>query len=301
MNAIVTKENINIENMIYEIRSMQVMLDSDLAKLYECKNGTKEINQAVKNNPDKFPKRFAWVLTDDELNNLRSKFLTANYGKMSRVNPRVFTEQGVAMLATILKSKIATEISIKTMDAFVNMRKYISTSLIEQKYINNLVLEDHNLIKENSENIKLLQESFDKLQSKKENNEIYFNGQIFDAYFKIYEIFSMTKNKLIIIDNYADNTILDIIKRLNINVIIITKSNNLLTKQDIDKYNKQYHNLNVYFDNTFHDRYFILDNTTLYHCGASINRIGYKTFSINLISDIKIKNTLIKEINKITK
>ena len=132
MNSIMEKENIKIENMIYEIRGQQVMLDSDLAKLYQCKNGTKEINQAVKNNPNKFPKRFSWKLTDEEI----KIFLVANCDQKIETrggrykNPRVFTEQGVAMLATILKSKVAVKVSIEIMDAFVAMRKYISNNLI---------------------------------------------------------------------------------------------------------------------------------------------------------------------------
>ena len=207
-------------------------------------------------------------------------------------NPRVFTEQGVMMLATILKSKIATEMTIRIMDAFVLMKKYISDDLIKQKYINSLVLEDH-------ERINLLENSFRKLEEKRKNNEIYFDGQIYDAYSKIQSIFKNAKEKLIIIDAYADNTILDIIKRLEIEVIVITKFNNLLTNQDIIKYNKQYHNLKVVFNNTFHDRYFILDNKDVYHCGASINRIGYKTFSITQISDDDICKVLIDRVNNI--
>lgn len=196
------------------------------------------------------------------------------------------------MLATILRTEVAVEISIRIMDAFVSMRKYISSNLIEQKYINNLVLEDHN-------KIKALEISFNKLEEKKKTNEIYFNGQIYDAYSKIQEIFKSAIKKLIIIDAYADNTILDIIKRLNVNVIIITKKDNLLTKQDIIKYNKQYNNLKVIYDNTFHDRYFIIDDNTIYHCGSSINRIGYKTFSITLVGDIEVNNLLINRVNKI--
>ena len=280
MNEVVTKEDIKIENMIYEIRSKQVMLDSDLARLYKCKNGTKEINQAVRNSPEKFPERFSFVLNDSEMDDLRSKFLTSSLNKHGgrRYNIRVFTEQGVAMLATILRTKVATEVSIQIMDAFVAMRKYISTNLLEQKYINNLVLEDH-------DKIKALEDSFSKLEEKRKSTEIYFNGQIYDAYSKIQEIFKCANKSLVIIDAYADNTILDITKRLNINVTIITKPNNLLTSQDIEKYNKQYNNLTVIFDNTFHDRYFILDDDIIYHCGASINRIGYKTFSITLITN----------------
>ena len=296
MNEVVTKEDIKIEDMIYEIRGKQVMLDSDLARLYKCKNGTKEINQAVRNSPEKFPERFSFVLNDSEMDDLRSKFLTSSLNKHGgrRYNIRVFTEQGVAMLATILRTKVATEISIQIMDAFVTMRKYISTSLLEQNYVNNMLLE-------HEYKIKLLQDSFQKIEEKKRVNEIYFNGQIYDAYSKIQEIFNSANKSLIIIDSYADNTILGIIKRLKIKVTIITKSNNLLTKQDIAKYNKQYNNLQVYYNNTFHDRYFILDDEIIYHCGASINRIGYKTFSITLIGDEDVKNTLINKIKEIDK
>lgn len=128
MNEVIEKEDIKIEHMIYEIKGVQVMLDSDLAKLYGCKNGTKEINQAVKNNLEKFPERYSWVLSSEEWLNLRSKFLTSNSKEQHggrRYSPRVFTEQGISMLATILKTKIATEISIKIMDTFVAMRHYL--------------------------------------------------------------------------------------------------------------------------------------------------------------------------------
>ena len=303
MNEIVEKENISIENMIYEIRGKQVMLDSDLAKLYHVE--TKRINEAVKNNSEKFPERFCWRLNDIESKNLlveifdqKSKIDTRG-GKYK--NPRVFTEQGVAMLATILKSKVAIEVSINIMDAFVAMRYYISDNLIEQKFINDLALEDHKKISQNSKDIKLLQESFKQFEEKRKVNEIYFNGQVYDAYSKIHNIFRETNKELVIIDAYADNTILDIIKRLDIEIIIITKKDNLLTKQDIDKYNKQYHNLKVIYDNTFHDRYFILDYNKVYHCGTSVNRIGYKTFSITLISDKEVCQLLINKIKNIIK
>ena len=294
MNEVVTKENIKIEDMIYEIRGKQVMLDSDLAKLYECANGTKTINQAVKRNINRFPNDFYFQLETEEFLNLKSQFGTSswnNYGGTRKL-PYVFTEQGVAMLATVLRTDIASEMSVAIMRAFVTMRKYISTNLLEQKYINNMVLE-HDC------QIKLLKGSFQKIEEKKKVNEIYFNGQIYDAYSKIQEIFKSANKRLVIIDAYADNTILDIVKRLKIEVIIITKPNNLLTKQDVEKYNKQYNNLTVIYNNTFHDRYFILDDEIIYHCGASINRIGYKTFSITLIGDEYVKNTLINKINEI--
>ena len=296
MNDILEKNEVVIENLIYEVRGKQVMLDSDLAKLYKCANGTKTINLAVKRHIKRFPERFMFQLTEEESKSIWFQVETkcgemeTRGGKYNK--PYVFTEQGVAMLATILRTEVAEEVSIRIMDAFVTMRKYISSNLIKQKYINNLVLEDH-------EKIQALETSFNKLEEKRKVNEIYFNGQIFDSYYKIQEIFKSANKKIVIIDSYADNTILDIIKRLNVEVIIITKPNNLLTKQDIIKYNKQYHNLNVIYNNTFQDRYFIIDNDIVYHCGASINRIGYKTFSINLISDDIVSKLLINKVNKI--
>lgn len=158
MNEVVLKDDVIIENLIYEIRGVDVMLDSDLARLYECKNGTKEINQAVKNNPLKFPNRFAFRITEKEFNLLKSNNLTSKGG--SRKGHTAFTEQGVAMLATILKTSVATEVSIRIMDAFVTMRHYISDNLIEQKFINRQVLK-------NTEDIKLLQESFQKFEEKR--------------------------------------------------------------------------------------------------------------------------------------
>ncbi|MBR7042350.1 MAG: ORF6N domain-containing protein [Bacilli bacterium] len=276
MNEITEKEYDNIPNMIYEIRGKQVMLDSDLARLYQVE--TKYFNQAVKRNISRFPSEFMFKLTSEEFSCLRSQFVTSKGRGGRRYLPYVFTEQGVAMLTAVLDSDFAVVTSIRIINAFVAMRHYIGNSLLEQKYINNLVLS-------HDERITLIEDTLSKLEEKKETNDIFFSGQIFDAYSKIFEIFTSCKNELIIIDNYADNTILNIIKRLKVNVIIITKKDNLITSQDIFKYNKQYHNLRVIFNDTFHDRYFIIDNDIVYHCGASVNRIGYKTFSITKISD----------------
>ena len=296
MNDMIVKDKVVIENLIYEVRGKQVMLDSDLAKLYECANGTKSINLAVNRNIERFPEDFYFQLNKEEYNNLKFQIETSNTTNNNlggvRKLPYVFTEQGVAMLATVLRTKAASQMSISIMRAFVTMRKYISSDLIEQKYINKQVLK-------NSEDIKLLKETFGKLEEKRKINEIFFNGQIYDAYNKIQELFKSAKKKLVIIDAYADNTLLDIVKRLNVEVIIITKKDNLLTNQDIIIYNKQYNNLKVIYNNSFHDRYFLIDEKQVYHCGTSINRIGYKTFSINLISDKEVCNLLISRVNKI--
>jgi len=290
MNEIIEK---NIENLIYEIRGKQVMLDSDLARLYRCSNGTKTINQAVKRHLNRFPDRFMFRLTQEEFNVLQSQLGTANIN-MVRTLPYVFTEQGVAMLATVLRTNVAEEVSIKIMDAFVAMRKYISSNLIEQKYINNQVMK-------NTEDIKILQTSFSKFEEKKKVNEIYFNGQIYDAYSKIIDILSEAKEELIIIDAYADKTTLDIIKNLKVRVTLIINERSKITKLDIEKYNEQYNNLEIIYDNTYHDRYFILDKKEVYHSGTSINNAGSKTFSINKITDnIFIKlfvNKVIERLN----
>lgn len=196
MNEVIEKEKIILENMIYEIKGKQVMLDTDLAILY--KTETKRINEAVSRNSLKFPDRFCFKISEKEYNFLKSQFATSKGG--SRKGHTAFTEEGVAMLATVLKSNVATKVSIAIMDAFVAMRHYISNNLLEQKYINNQVMK-------NTEDIKLLQESFSKFEEKKQASDIYFNGQI-------YEIFNKAKDNLIIIDSYADNTIIRHYKKI---------------------------------------------------------------------------------------
>ena len=198
MNEIIEKQK--VENLIYEVREKQVMLDSDLANLYNVE--TKRINEAVKNNLEKFPERFSWKLTDEE-----SKiFLVENFDQKKETrggkykNPRVFTEQGVMMLATILKSKIATVTTIRIMDAFVEMKRYFSCDINNENRLSNVETK----VLEHDKNIKLLQESFDKLSEKIKKNEIYFKGQIYDAYSKIIDIFNESKEELVIIDAYAD-------------------------------------------------------------------------------------------------
>lgn len=173
------------------------------------------------------------------------------------------------------------------------MRKYISTNLLNQKYYNDMV------VKHDSE-IKVLQESFSKLENKKIINEIYFDGQIYDAYSKIMDIILTSKNELIIIDGYADRVVLDMIKRLSVKVILITKLNGKLTDLDIKKYNEQYKNLKIIYNDSFHDRYFIIDKDTIYHCGASINYAGTRTFSINKLEDEVVKKSLLEKINIIS-
>ncbi len=291
MNEIIEKENINIENMIYEIRGKQVMLDSDLSKLYHCKNGTKDINKAVKRNIDRFPSDFYFQLTSEECSRFQFGTLKIKRGENIKYLPHVFTEQGVAMLATVLKSEIASKVSIDIMRAFVAMRHYIGNNEYRLLNVESKIVEHDN-------DIRLLQESFSKFEEKKQVNDIYFTDQIYDAYSKIKDIFSLANQELIIIDSYADKTVLDMIKDLSVKVLLITKESNKLSDLDIEKYNKQYSNLKVIRNNDFHDRYFIIDKNEVYHCGTSINNAGSKVFSINILEDNIVKNSLIREIKK---
>ena len=278
INDLIEKENIKIENMIYEIRGKQVMLDSDLAKLYHVE--TKRINEAVKNNMEKFPERFSWKLTGEE----SESFLVENFDQNletrgGRYNcPRVFTEQGVAMLATILKSKVATQVSIRIMDAFVAMRKYISTELME-----------HNKMLINHENrLTLLENVFDNF--KEETNHIFFEGQIYDAYSLMRKIFEKAEESIVIIDNYVDKNILDILSKTSRNVTLITnKYNNV----DYEKYKEQYNNIAIVVNNSFHDRFIILDKKVLYHSGASFKDLGKKCFAITKIESEELLDSLL--------
>ena len=287
MNNIVVSNNIKIENMIYEIRGKKVMLDSDLAKLYNVE--TKRINEAVKNNIEKFPERYCFKLSDNESDNLLVEIFDQKIEKRGGKykNPRVFTEQGVYMLATILKSKEATKITIAIMDAFIVMKKIINTSLIEQKYFNELTIK-------NTEDIKLLQESFDKLNTKESNNHIFYEGQIYDSYSLLIDILSRAKKEIIIIDNYAGKKLFDIIKNINVKVKIYIENIDNISKE---KYEKQYNNLEIINTNIFHDRFIIIDNKVLYHSGASFKDLGKKCFAITKMED----NNILKELlNKIS-
>ena len=279
MNELIEKEK--IESMIYKIRGVEVMLDSDLAKLYECKNGTKEINQAVKNNIDKFPERYSFKLTNHECKDLWSKYLTANVSSKSRSNPRVFTEQGVYMLATILKGKKASQMTLQIMDAFVLMKKYISEELK-----NNKMLINH------EERILKLEESFNKFSSKEKT--IIYEGKIYDSYSILIDIFNEANNEIIIIDNYSSKELFDILRNIDKKIIIISKNiDELLAK----KYKTQYENIEFINKNPFHDRYIILDRNIVYSSGMSLKDLGKSYSYINREHEEIFVQELLKRIN----
>ena len=192
MNEIIDKE-LNIEDMIYEIRGKQVMLDSDLAKLYNIE--TRVLNQTVKRNIKRFPSNFMFQLNNDEFSKIKvmSQIVMSPKGGGRSTCPFAFTEQGVAMLAGLLHTDIAIQTSIDIINAFVKMRHYIKNNLLEQQNINNIVLEDHSHILKMDGELQLLQETFDKLEEKKKSNEIYFNGEFYNAYSRIIYIFNESK------------------------------------------------------------------------------------------------------------
>mgnify|MGYP000326099802 FL=1 len=287
MNKIVVSDNIKIKNMIYEIRGKNVMLDSDLAMLFGYE--TKQLNRQVLRNINRFPENYCFQITDTEYISLRCQngTLKNGRGEHRKYLPYVFTEYGITMLAGILKSELAIKMSLRIVDIFITMKNYINTSLIEQKYFNELTIK-------NTEDIKLLQESFDKLNTKESNNHIFYEGQIYDAYSLLIDILSRAKKEIIIIDNYAGKKLFDIIKNINVKVKIYTENIDNISKE---KYEKQYNNLEIINTNIFHDRFIIIDNKVLYHSGASFKDLGKKCFAITKMED----NNILKELlNKIS-
>ena len=284
-------EEINIENLIYKIRGKQVMLDSDLATLYGCKNGTKDINKAVNRNLEKFPQDFCFQLNNKEID-LWFQNGTAKVSRKSRTLPHVFTEEGVAMLSTILRTDNAAKVSIKIMRTFVSMRKFINDNRDIFKRITTI---EYKMLEYDDNFDKI----FDALESKNlEKQKIFFNGEIYDAYSLIIDLIKGANKRIIIIDNYIDKSVLDMLvyKKEGADVLLVTSSH-YLTNLDIEKFNKQYPNLKVKYSNIFHDRFIIIDNT-LYHVGASFKDLGKKCFGINKIEDKEYLNKIIEIINQ---
>ncbi len=284
--------NEEIKNLIYTIRGKQVMLDSDVAMLYHYE--TKNINKAMKRNIERFPEDFCFQLTDKEFENLRFQFGTlnrkVNNGEVTRKYlPYVYTEQGISMLAGVLKNNIAIRVSISIIRAFIEMRKFISANAQVFERLTNV---EYKLL----EHDKKFDEIFDSLQ-KGENfkQKIFFQGQIYDAYSLIVKIIKRAKNKIVIIDNYIDESILEMLskKNKNVEVIILTSNKSNIINLDVKKFNEEYPILKISKTNKFHDRFIVIDDKELYHCGASIKDLGKKCFGINRIEDKEIINKFI--------
>lgn len=295
MNDLVL-DNENIKNKIYEIRGVQVMLDRDIAKLYGCANGTKDVNKAVKRNIEKFPNDFYFQLTFEEASRFHFGTLNDNSNKRGsniKYLPFAFTEQGVAMLSSILKTENAAKVSIAIMRAFVAMRHYLIDNKDIYVSLNNI----NNKLIEHDKKFDII---FDNFKIKEEKELVFFNGQIFDAYSKIVDILKEAKNELTIIDEYADKKVLDMIKNLDVSITLIVRSKSLLKKIDLEKYNKQYNNLRIVYDDSWHDRYIIIDKIKIYHLGASLNYIGTKTFNVNKLEDDDVIKLLLDKLKMVS-
>ena len=298
--ALIEKEDItdynseDIRNLIYTIRGKQVMLDSDVAMLYHYE--TKKINQTVKRNVERFPEDFCFQLTEEETENLRSQFVTSslkkeNYGGR-RYLPYVFTEQGIAMLSGLLKNDIAIRVSINIMNAFVKMRSFLYNN---RQIVERLIKVEYKML----EYDKKFDFVFNALEENKEaefKQKIFFDGQIYDAYSLVINIIKKAKEKILIIDNYIDDSILQMLakKNKNVKVIILTSEKSNISKLDIQKFNKEYPILEIAKSSKFHDRFIVIDNTEIYHVGASLKDLGNKCFAISKIEDVEYVNKLLE-------
>ena len=282
-------ETKSIESKIYNIRGVEVMLDSDLAKIYECANGTKTINLAVKRNIERFPDDFYFQLNEEEYNTICGFNLKLQNNKI-RSLPHVFTEQGVAMLATVIRTDIAAKVSINIMRAFVHMRHYIkyNEQLLPRKY---LLLEEK--VDKNTKRIDELFNKFDHRVITK--NSIFFKGDIYDVYSVLLEIFDIAKEEIIIIDNYIGKVLLDELRNINKKIIVISSNISEVLK---NKYLKQYNNVSFINNNSYHDRFIIIDRKRIFHCGASFKDLGKKCFGIHEIENkIEIEKLVSEVIN----
>ena len=291
------RTNKEIKNLIYTIRGKQVMLDSDVAMLYNYE--TKKVNQAVKRNIDRFPERFCFQLTEEELEIMWSQIVTTskledNKYRSKKYLPYVFTEQGIAMLSGILKSEVAVQVSIKIMDAFVEMRKFIS---INKSLFEKVITIEHKMDKKFIEHDKKFDIIFDQLQLEENiKQRVFFEGQIYDAYSIIIDIIKKANKKILIIDNYVDDSILKMLtkKKSDVEVLILTSNKSNIQNIDIQKFNKEYPILKVAKTNKFHDRFIVIDNREMYHLGASIKDLGRKCFGINKIEDKEIIEKIVR-------
>ncbi|MBN2789374.1 MAG: ORF6N domain-containing protein [Candidatus Delongbacteria bacterium] len=295
-NEIEKFNELDIKDKIYSIRGYQVMLDSNLAELYEVE--TRILNQAVKRNKGRFPLEFCFQLNSREIKSLRSQIVISNKAKSSlrsqfatakkggaRYLPYAFTEQGVAMLSAVLRSDTAIEISVKIMSAFVEMRKFINSNAQIFQRLDRVELKQ---IETDSR--------IDRVFSALENEDnipkqrIFFDGQIFDAHKFVSDLFSNVKKSIVIIDNYIDVTVLSYLSQLqkNTKVKIITKSISESMKFDIEKFEKQYFPIEIKIFKQSHDRFVIIDNKDVYHIGASLKDLGKKWFAFTKMEKVAL-------------
>lgn len=293
-NQIMLYDAVSIQKKIYTIRGMQVMLDSDLAVLYSVE--TRRLNEQVKRNIERFPQEFMFQLTRKEYENLISQNVTSSAvtlrsqnailknarGKHRKYLPYAFTEQGVAMLSTVLKSETAVKVSIRIMEAFVAMRRFmISNAQIFQR----IDTVEKRQLKHEIETNEKFEKVFNALQSKvtEPKQGIFFNGQIFDAYKFVAGLVRKANKSIVLIDNYIDETVLHLFskKKKNVKVTIFTAKFTKALQLDAEKFNAQYPTLELKKFSKAHDRFLIIDDKNVYHFGASLKDLGKKWFAFS--------------------
>lgn len=288
----------DIKSMIYVIRNQQVMIDSDLAMLYQVE--TKRLNEAAKRNISRFPEEFRFQLTAEETESLRSQFATLNEndgrGKHRKYLPYVFTEQGIAMLSAVLRSDVAIQVSISIMKSFVEMRRFIANNSLLFERISTVELRQLEYQRQTDEK---LEQIFKYISEHEESSQkVFFDGQIYDAFSLIVNLIQKAEKEITLIDGYVDVGTLNLFskKKSDVVVTIYTQKQTKLTKADVNNFNAQYPTLKIKYTKVFHDRFLILDRATAYHVGASLKDAGKKCFGINLIQDAGIIKDILQRL-----
>lgn len=278
-----------IENRIFEFKSVQVMVDRDLAEMYQVE--TKVLNQAVKRNIERFPDYFRFQLTDTEKEELVTNCDRFENLKHSSSNPYAFTEQGVAMLSAVLRSEIAVKVSIQIINTFVALRKKLNTNQLTDNRLS--VLE-----KQQIETNHKFEQVFNALESKTKTPEqgVFFEGQIFDAYTFIADIIRTAEKDIILIDNYVDDTVLTLLnkRKLNVTACIYTQKIDKQLQLDVKKHNAQYPTITIKKLSKAHDRFLIIDQNEMYHIGASLKDAGKKWFAFSKMNHLT--HTVLKQL-----
>ena len=269
-----------IENRIFTIRGEQVMIDRDLAELYQI--GTKVLNQSVKRNLNRFPPQWHFQLSDYEVNELVTNCDRLSMLKHSATNPYAFTEQGVAMLATVLRSEIAGQISILIISAFVEMRKFVIS--------NKTILSRVNILEQKqSETDRKFEQVFAAMESGNANPKqgIFFEGQIFDAWLFVTDLIQSAEKTIELWDHYVDTSVLMLLskRRADVDARIYLKKVGAALQTDIEKHNHQYPPIDTIISDTAHDRFLLIDNKRLYHIGASLKDLGKRCFAFSLLDE----------------
>lgn len=287
-------DTIDIQPMIKVIRGQQVMLDSDLSALYGVE--TRRLNEQVKRNIERFPDDFMFQLRKEELDNLMSQNATSSWGGTRKL-PYAFTEQGIAMLSSVLKSQTAVEVNIRIMRAFIAMRRFIATNAqlfqrLETIEYHQLEMKQHQEVTDRriDEVFKHLDADIPPMQG------IFYDGQVFDAYRFVSDLIRKAKQSIVLIDNYVDDTVLTLLDKRSegVSATIYTQRVSSQFQLDVDRHNSQYPLIEIKRFNKAHDRFLLIDNK-VYHIGASIKDLGKKWFGFTLMRDITATE-LIKKI-----